>query len=139
MDVVNDYFKRFYPPKELLDTVEPRYSMGGFTQRVDGYSNVFPAMKMADGLELSVQGHWGAYSFPRDDWADEYVTVEVMGPPRADELLAPYERECNLVGERMIYPGVPVRVIAEIIEKHGGLVAEEQANDRAALQGGSNG
>lgn len=131
-DIVNDYFKRFYPSQELRDNVEARYSACGFSQRVDGYHNVFPAMKMADGLELSVQGHWGAYSFPRDDWAEEYVMVEVMGPPKADELLAPYERECNAVGDEMIYPAVPVHVVVKIIEKHGGLVESVPAVSRAS-------
>ncbi len=122
MDIVNEYFHQFYPPQDALNAAERRYSMCGFVCDVSGYSNVFPAMVMTDGLKLSVQGHWGAYSYPRDDFADEYLTVEIMGPPNADELLSPYERECNASGDKMIYPGVPVSVVAEIIRKHGGLV-----------------
>jgi hypothetical protein len=122
MDPVNAYFKKFYPPRDALEEVEPRYSMCGFTRPVPGYSNIFPAMTFADGLSLSVQGHWGAYSFPRDDWADEYLLVEIMGPKKADELLAPFERDHNTVGDQMIYPAVPVSVVAAIIEKHGGIV-----------------
>lgn len=126
MDVVNEYFHRFYPTRDAIDATEARYSMCGFVRSVPGYSNVFPAMIMADGLELSVQGHWGAYSYPRDDFADEYLTVEIMGPPKADELLSPYERESNSVGDKMIYPHVPVSVVEAIIGKHGGL--REAAN-----------
>lgn len=124
MDIVNAYFRRFYPPDW-----NTAWECRGYTEAMREYtgdrsthSTIFPSIKCADGLTMSVQGHWGAYSYPRDDFADEYREVEIMAPPKADELLAPYERECNAVGDEMIYPYVPVTVVVAVIEKHGGLV-----------------
>ena len=120
-DIVNAYFRRFYPPQKLLDQAEPIWGGIGVERPVKGYSHVFPAMVCADGLRLSVQGHYGAYSVPRDDWADEYRAVEIMGPQNADDLLAPYARACNAIDDEMVYPFVPVSVVLAVIAKHGGL------------------
>lgn len=125
-DIVNDYFKKFYPPRELIEQANPMMISvyTGIHRYVEGYFNVFPMIVCNDGFELSVQGHAGAYSYPRDDWADEYEQVEIMAIQKADPLLEPYERDCNAVGEDMIYPYVPVSVIVQIIEKHGGLTVD---------------
>ncbi len=131
-DPVNAYFKQYYPPKDVLDSTEWEYGSVGRVLRIPGYSNIFPAMVMADGLALSVQGHHGAYSWPRDDFADEYTMVEIMGPRKADDLLAPFERDHNSVGDQMIYPSVPVSVVAAIIEKHGGLATAAPAGEADA-------
>jgi hypothetical protein len=122
-DIVNAYFKRFYPPAELLRSAYPEYTGNEWLSiRVEGYRNIFPEMVCKDGLRLSVQGHYGAYSSPRDDWADEYSQVEVMCRPDADELFANYDNYA--VGDEVIYPFMPVKVVAAVIEKHGGLVDE---------------
>jgi hypothetical protein len=118
-DIVNDYFKRFYPSDY---TTAWKYEETG--RRYIGTekcSTIFPKIECSDGFALSVQGHYGAYSSPRDDFADSYRQVECMGAPMADELLAPYERECNGGDDWMVYPYVPVEVIVALIEKHGGL------------------
>lgn len=123
-DIVNDYFKRFYPAdwKDAwsMDSIGRRYT--GDTKA----STIFPKIECADGFSLSVQGHHGAYSNPRDDFAPRYETVECMGDPKADELLAPFERDCNGGSDWMVYPYVPVEVIVALIEKHGGLSAQPQ-------------
>lgn len=123
-DIVNAFFHRSYPPD--WRTAWALRSIGGVYAREyagDRSKTIFPEMVCADGLRLSVQGHFGAYSYPRDDFAEEYLKVEVMGPKNIDGLLAPFEQECNSVGEdRMIYPYVPVSVVTAVIEKHGGLL-----------------
>lgn len=121
-DIVNSYFRKFYPTPAALAAVEPTWCYVGFGRAIEGVSNIFPEMVCVDGLRLSVQGHAGAYSHPRDDWADAYLTVEIMGPKKADDLLSPYERDCNSVGDEMIYPYVPVIVVEQVIARHGGLV-----------------
>lgn len=126
MDIVNTFFREHYPADWKTAWVG-RYCVGRFGREYTGperEKTIFPDMVCADGLRLSVQGHFGAYSYPRDDFADEYATVEIMGPPKADTLLAPFERECNAVGDdSMIYPYVPVAVVAAVIQKHGGLAS----------------
>ncbi len=125
-DIVNEFFRKHYPA-DWNSAWEMRWCVNSPAREYAGdraaHSTIFPEMVCADGLRLSVQGHFGAYSHPRDDFADGYQQVEIMGPPKADELLAPFERECNAVGDEMIYPYVPVDVVAAVIEKHGGLVA----------------
>jgi hypothetical protein len=121
-DTVNEFFRKHYPA-DWNTAWEMEYCVGSGARKYKGKEaeTIFPNMVCADGLSLSVQGHWGAYSMPRDDFADEYHAVEIMGPKKADELLAEYERDCNAVGDEMIYPYVPVRVVCAVIEKHGGL------------------
>ena len=85
-------------------------------------SNVFPAMEFADGVTLSVQGHYGAYSQPRDDFAENYSKVECGFPSARIEELMPYidggEKSDPL---QSVYGYVPVEVVEKIITKHGGL------------------
>lgn len=124
-DIVNDYFRRFYPVGERTNETY-RFEgggRGGFRyygdEKVD---RIFPSIVCADGLTMSVQGHYGAYCYPNDDFSeDPYSQVEIMAAPKLDTLLEPFEREHNMVGEEMIYPGVPVAIVCQIIEKHGGL------------------
>jgi hypothetical protein len=121
-DAVNDYFRRFYPA-DWDTNCEPEGCGNGWERRYQGKSadTIFPLMCLADGLEISVQGHFGAYSYPRGDFEEAYRQVEILGPPGIPELGA-YERACNAVGERMIYPFVPVEIVSEMITARGGLI-----------------
>ena len=122
-DIVNEYFKRFYPEKIEPEKVEYTAMLGGMRRYRGGdVSNIFPEIQCADGFTVSVQGHAGAYSRPRDDFADEYSMVEAGFPSAREDLLMPYidggEDSDPL---ESVYGYVPVGVIAAIIEKHGGL------------------
>jgi hypothetical protein len=120
-DVVNEFFRKHYPADWKM-AWEMRMVGREYNGDRQANSTIFPEMICADGLRLSVQGHYGAYSYPRDDFAEEYRAVEIMGPKHADDLLSKYERDCNSVGdEMMIYPYVPVEVVCAVLEKHGGL------------------
>lgn len=122
LDLVNSYFRQFYPA-DWKENWSSEWCVGNTARRhCGGARTIFPEMVCADGFKLSVQGHFGAYSYPRDDFAVSYLQVECLGPKQADELLSPFERECNAIGDdEMIYPYVPVEVIVALIEKHGGL------------------
>jgi hypothetical protein len=75
---------------------------------------------------MSVQGHYGAYSSPRDDFAEDgYRSVEVMC--KADPMLDEHGgHEC---GDKMIYGYVPNDLVERVIASHGGLV--DQNSDKA--------
>jgi hypothetical protein len=127
-DLVNDYFQRFYPPADKLKEAPRDHTtmLGGMTGiRVEGFSTIFPAMKCADGFSVSVQGHRGAYSSPRDDFADHYSSVE-LGFPSAHEPLLDKYQDGRGDPTQTVYGYVPISVVAAIIEKHGGL---EDMND----------
>jgi hypothetical protein len=126
-DQINGYFKRFYPPQHKIAAAQPRsFGMGCVFRPVEGYSNTFPAMTCRDGFSMSVQGHAGTYSQPRDDWADEYSMVEVGFPSEREDLLMPYAEEPEAPTDT-VYGYVPISVVESVIEKHGGLLATPAA------------
>lgn len=121
-DLVNAFFRKHYPSD--WDTAwESEYCVQGYQCRykgTEGYGKtIFPEMVCADGFKMSVQGHFGAYSHPRDDFAESYRDVEVMTRPDAEPLLVERGGETN--DEWSLYGYVPVETVAAIIEKHGGL------------------
>ena len=118
LDPINSYFRQFYP--EDADTNwQTEYCVGSCGRRYFGGSgkNIFPAIECADGFTLSVQGHFGAYSYPKDDFADGdgYSHVEVMCPN--EPLFGDNGYE---VGDEFVYGFVPVHLVLSVIDKHGG-------------------
>jgi hypothetical protein len=126
-DIVNEFFQKHYPA-DLDRSEDFRFSsmLGGmqeYIHRGKGKpSTIFPRMICADGFEMSVQGHWGAYSRPRDDFAEGYSAVEVGFPSAREELLMSYidggEDSDPL---QSVYGYVPVEIVEQIIKAHGGL------------------
>ena len=103
-DIVNSFFKEHYnaPASERRTFF------------------VYPRMECVDGFTMSVQGHYGAYCTPRIDAADHYSKVEVGYPSEAEDLLMPYAEEADRPTET-VYGYVPITVIEQVIERHGGL------------------
>lgn len=120
--MLNEYFKRFYPADWQSADYEFSAMLGGMSRYQGKVSNIFPAIECADGLTMSVQGHFGAYSCPRDDFADRYSTVEVGFPSARVEELMPYidgGQDNNPL--QSVYGYVPVEVVEAIIAAHGGI------------------
>lgn len=123
MDIVNSYFKRFYPDDLSSDAFRYTDMLGGMFEYKDRTKRpIFPQMICADGFSMSVQGHFGAYSTPRDDFADHYTSVEVGFPSEAEDLLMPYADDPEQP-TKTVYGWVPIDVVVQVIEKHGGLKA----------------
>lgn len=121
-DIVNDYFKRFYPT--TFDKAKWEFStmLGGMhTYRDYEVSKIFPMIVCADGFTMSVQGHAGAYSAPRDDFAPRYSKVEVGYPSERVEELMPYIDGEGEDPTDTVYGYVPIEIIEKIITAHGGL------------------
>lgn len=88
-------------------------------------------MVCEDGFSMSVQGHHGAYSYPRDDFADRYDQVEIYMVSAPDQILNEQEDARNQylgfdktetragMDNPMGY--VPVEVVERVISAHGGL------------------
>jgi len=75
----------------------------------------------ADGFSLSVQASAMHYCTPRETGLDEYTAVEVGFPNRRIKLLREYaEDPKDLTGT--VYARVPVKIVARIISKHGGVI-----------------
>lgn len=127
-DIVNDFFRKHYPA-DLDRSNDFQYStmLGGMEEYIhrNKCSTIFPEMVCADGFKMSVQGHWGAYSHPRDDFADHYSSVEVGFPSAREELLMPYiDGGPDTDPTQTVYGYVPIAIIEQIVSAHGGLVKQ---------------
>ena len=79
-----------------------------------------PHIFCADGFEMSVQAGAGLYCEPRMNLeSGEYAACEVGYPSQKEELLMPYIED-STEPTKAVYPYVPVEVIEQVIEKHGG-------------------
>ena len=74
----------------------------------------------ADGFSMSVQANFGSYCKPRNN-EGPYSEVEVGYPSKADPMLLPYmEMGGNDNPTDTVYPYVPVEVVEQVIQIHGG-------------------
>lgn len=76
----------------------------------------------ADGFNMSVQAHYGAYCEPRINHAPVYQKVEVGFPSAEEPLLMDYADE-PFKPTATVYAYVPVHVVTTIIAKHGGMTS----------------
>lgn len=126
-DPINAYFKKFYPASFDISKWKHTPMLGGMNQYVDhSISNIFPRITCMDGFSMSVQGHYGTYSHPRDDFAAHYTHVEVGFPSAREELLMEFAEEAERPTET-VYGYVPVEVVAAVIQKHGGFRSATEA------------
>jgi len=81
---------------------------------------VVPAITCADGFTVSVQASRGHYCSPRDDFGP-YSSFELGFPSEPDHLIMEYaENPSEPTGT--IYGWVPVDVVEQLIENHGGVL-----------------
>jgi hypothetical protein len=78
----------------------------------------------ADGFEMSVQAHEGAYCTPRTNNADTYALVEVGFPSIEEPMLMKWAEDKESPTDT-VYGWVPVKVVTDVIAKHGGMVSGE--------------
>lgn len=92
---------------------------------------VFKKIVCADGFSLSVQASGFHYCQPRED-RGPYTSVEAGFPTGIDEALQEFAEnpEEGLVARadgssvvETVYPYVPARVIAALLERHGGVAS----------------
>ncbi len=121
-DVVNAHFKRFYPTVIDLSKFEFESWLGGMWSYKDPtVEKIYSRIECADGFSMSVQGHCGAYSTPRDDFADHYSAVEVGYPSEREEPFMPYIDGEGSDPTDTVYGWVPIDVVVAVIERHGGI------------------
>ena len=103
MDKVNEYLRR--------------------TLEYNNYINFYirPRMRCADGFSISIQAGFYRYCRPRNNEADTYESVELRYPNMEDPIIADYAENPDDLTET-VYKYVPIEVVNELIEKHGGIV-----------------
>jgi hypothetical protein len=105
---------------ELQRRLDPAPRIDARVSRFNGnpYLNTIPKIRCVDGLELSAQASHHHYCTPRDS-VGPWTHVEVGFPTARVDLLMPYvEDESDPTGT--VYGFVPIGVVAEAIEQHGG-------------------
>lgn len=80
-----------------------------------------PYIHCADGFEISVQASAIHYCIPRKDNAKFYEKVELGFPNHKDDLIIDYAETPDKPTET-VYSFVPIELVEELIQKHGGIV-----------------
>ena len=88
----------------------------------------------ADGFSMSVQAHAAAYCIPRMTGAPVYLEVEVGYPNAREELLMEWAEDARKPTDT-VYGFEPVRVVTNVIAKHGGMVSGEVPRGVIPLEG----
>ncbi len=83
-----------------------------------------PRIICADGFSISVQASRSAYSMPRQNYPGSQYKLVECGYPSADpgELMRGYQESPEDPPTNDVYPYVPVEVVKELINDHGGAV-----------------
>ena len=88
----------------------------------------------ADGFEMSVQAHAGAYCLPRMTGGPVYREVEVGFPSIKEPMLMEWAEEADKPTDT-VYGFVPVGVVTNVIAKHGGMVSGDVPKGVIPLEG----
>lgn len=84
---------------------------------------VRPRIVCKDGFSMSVQAGRGLYCTPRTNLPDgKYQTCEIGYPSDKEPLILEYSEINDYTNT--VYGYVPIDVIDQVIEKHGGIVNE---------------
>ena len=94
-----------------------------YLRRTREYNNFYirPRMRRADGFSISIQAGFYQYCRPRNNEAGTYESVELGYPNMEDPIIADYAENPDDLTET-VYKYVPIEVVNELIEKHGGIV-----------------
>ena len=104
-DVINEY----------LEENKSMYQVGARF-----YKDRTPVVICRDGFTMSVQADKNMYCSPRSD-SGPYKSVEIGFPSDIESLILSYA-ETRVNPTETVYPYVPVELVNQVIEKHGGLV-----------------
>ena len=109
MDTINEFLNRFLKSHTGIDG--------------EKIQDLRPKMRCADGFTVSVQASKYHYCEPRIDWYCKYVSVELGYPNAEDPLIIGYAEDLDDPTET-VYGYVPIEIVNELAEKHGGIVNE---------------
>lgn len=79
-----------------------------------------PRLYCNDGYSISVQASSFHYCEPRLNGIQDYESVELGYPSEEDELINEYAED-DLDYTETVYGYVPIEIVEELINKHGGI------------------
>lgn len=107
----------------LYDYIQAHVKSGKVLEKVHPDSPIhrFPAAAIVcnDGFTMSVQASVSHYCTPRDN-DGPYTTLEVGFPSDYEDLMMPYAEDLDSPTQT-VYPMVPIDIVVQVVEKHGGL------------------
>ena len=117
---INEFIIKYRNIQELKNfngTEMEKYYEDGIMRRI-----MTPYVICNDDFEFSCQASFSHYSEPKG-LADEYTEVEIGFPSLNDRIIAKYREDygCEEAFSSAVYPYVPVEVVDELIEFHGGI------------------
>lgn len=86
-----------------------------------------PRVCCKDEFTISIQANRGAYCHPRANDRVVYREVELGYPNKIDELIEPYSEDPGSTDT--VYGYVPVKIVEQLLEKHGGIEYYYRAED----------
>ena len=108
MDKINEFLKKNYHGHKTRGL----YSVGEIPE-------VTKRIECNDGFSISVQANDFTYCTPRENKAWPYSEEESRFPSDVDDLIEGYSAEPGIT--RTVYPYVPIDIVNQLIEKHGGI------------------
>lgn len=109
----------------LRKTLSCHYLGGLFGN--DRIQDVRPRAACKDGFSVSIQAGQYLYCNPREDGAERYNSVELGFPSAEDDLIIDYaEDPGDPTGT--VYGYVPVEIVDELMQKHGGIIGKVKNN-----------
>lgn len=88
--------------------------------RAIGVQELRPRLCCNDGYSISVQASEFHYCTPRINGAQDYESVELGFPSEEDELINEYS-DGGFDYTETVYGYVPIEIVENLIEKHGGI------------------
>lgn len=113
----NEFLKRFFASKTVG-------YLGGEAVIVQ---NLRPHAVCADGFRISIQASQYHYCAPREDGQIDYKQVELGYPSVREEMILDFAEDPD-DPTNTVYGYVPVGVVDEMLEKHGGITAYRSLN-----------
>ena len=119
---INEFIKNNLKVKVLYGSKDPLMKHMMTSTRL-------PQIVCSDGFKMSVQVGYSLYSEPKKV-AKRYSKVEIGYPSERESLLEDYV-ELSLFDENFVdytdtvYPYVPVKVVNQVLKKHGGIDMKE--------------
>lgn len=89
------------------------------------YQTIRPRVNCKDGYSISIQASHCHYCNPREDFLEEYDSVELGYPNQYDELIDEYAEDFDDDGKactNTVFGFVPMEIVEKLIEKHGGII-----------------
>jgi len=111
--------------KEWLEKTYKETNLDIKDMNGDKYTETRPWIKCVDGFGMSVQARSSAMCKPKRTMSDgDYTHVEIGFPTMKEELIMEYIY--NFFAEPdptdAVYGYVPIEIVDQVIEKHGGMI-----------------